>query len=332
MSASNQAAIPFPPPTVPRSPRSRGPQSRWLNHIHQGDCVALMGEMPAESVDLSFWSPPYFVGKSYEKELTFEDWQALLRGAIGAHFRILKSAGFMVINIGDILCFSDPGMPSFQANLRHGKKHRITREDVLAAREKHPDANRHYLASILGCSEQTVQRRLENNNVRGGKHGVSTKTLLVGGMLQQWAEDAGLYLYDRRIWHKDPCWANSRWHGNSYRSVDEFEYLFVFWKPGIVEVDRKRLSPQEWAMWGSRGVWHIPSVARNERHEAEFPEALAERVVRLYSDKGNVVLDPFCGSGTTAAVAKRQKRKYIGIEISEEYAEMAIRRVSNVSP
>ncbi|MDD9800570.1 MAG: site-specific DNA-methyltransferase [Gammaproteobacteria bacterium] len=324
MPTSNQAAISSSPPIAARIPRSR-----WLNQIHRGNCVALLGEMPAGSVDLSFWSPPYFVGKSYEKDWTFEDWQALLRDAIGAHFRVLKSAGFMVVNIGDILCFSDPDMPAFQANLRHGKKHRITREEVLAARKKYPDANRHRLAEILNCSEQTVQRRLENNNVRGGKHSAPTKTLLVGGMLQQWAEDAGLYLYDRRIWHKDPCWANSRWHGNSYRAVDEFEHLLVFWKPGIVEVDRRRLSPKEWSAWGSRGVWRIPSVARNARHEAEFPEALAERVVRLYSAEGDVVLDPFCGSGTTLAVAKRHMRKYIGIEIDEEYVAMASKRVSN---
>jgi len=110
--------------------------------------------------------------------------------------------------------------------------------------------------------------------------------------------------------------------------VDEFEHLFVFWKPGIVEVDRRRLSAQEWSAWGSRGVWRIPSVARNRRHEAEFPEELAERVVRLFSDAGDVVLDPFCGSGATLAVAKRHQRRYIGLEIGDEYAALAARRMN----
>jgi site-specific DNA-methyltransferase (adenine-specific) len=182
----------------------------------------------------------------------------------------------------------------------------------------------------MGCSEQTIQRRLEHNNVRGGKHAAGTKVFIVGGLLQQWAEAAGLFLYDRRIWHKDPCWANSRWHSNSYRAVDEYEYLYVFWKPGIVEIDRNRLKPEEWAQWGSRAVWQIRSVQSNQRHECEFPELLAERVIRLYSDVGDIVLDPFVGSGTTTLVAKKLRRKYIGIDRLAKYTELAERRTNGI--
>ena len=142
----------------------------------------------------------------------------------------------------------------------------------------------------------------------------------------EWAESVGLYLYDRRIWHKDPCWANSWWHSASYRSVDEFEYLYVFWKPGIMSYDRKRLEAKEWADWGSRPVWKLPSVRRNNRHEAEFPESLVERVLRLYSPPGGTVIDPFVGTGTTTAVAKRLGRNWLGVDISKEFAHMARRR------
>ena len=157
-----------------------------------------------------------------------------------------------------------------------------------------------------------MQRRIEHNNVRGGKSQVGTKVLLTGCLIAEWAEAVGFFLYDRRIWHKDPCWANSRWHANSYRSVDEFEYLYVFWTPGITTYDRLRLQGKEWADWGSRGVWSIRSVTRHDRHEAEFPEELARRVIRLYSPKGGVVIDPFVGSGTTTAVAKSMGRQWLG--------------------
>ena len=53
--------------------------------------------------------------------------------------------------------------------------------------------------------------------------------------------------------------------------MDEFEYLYVFWKPGITTVDRQRLSPDEWQAWGSRGVWHIPSVRANDDHPGQVP-------------------------------------------------------------
>ena len=181
----------------------------------------------------------------------------------------------------------------------------------------------------MGCSEQTIQRRLEHNNVRGGKQANSTKIMLTGCLLVQWAEEAGLYLYDQRIWHKDPCWVNSRWHSNSYRAVDEFEHVFIFWKPGIAEYDRDRLNADEWAEWGSRGVWKLPSVRRNNRHEAEFPEVLAERVIRLFSPQGGVVIDPFVGTGTTTSVAKRLGRQWLGIDIEKQYTEIARKRTDD---
>lgn len=116
------------------------------------------------------------------------------------------------------------------------------------------------------------------------------------------------------------------WHSNSYRAVDEFEHLYVFWRPGVVDYDRTRLRRDEWAEWGSRGVWRIRSVRRNDRHPAEFPEGLAERVIRLWSPDGGVVLDPFVGTGTTTAVASRLGRRWLGIDIDPDYAAIATAR------
>ncbi len=298
-----------------------------FDRIINGDALQVLKEVPAKTVDLSFWSPPYYVGKSYEKDLTFEGWQSLIAKVVGEHSRILKPAGFLAVNIGDILCFPDPEMPRYQANNVHGKSHSVTREDVERMKRRFPKANRHELAQRLGCSEQTVQRRIEGNNVRGGRNAVATKVLLTGGMLAEWAEDTGLYLYDQRIWHKDPCWANSRWHSTSYRAVDEFEHVYVFWKPGVVEFDRQRIASEEWAEWGSRGVWQIRSVRRNDRHEAEFPEELAVRVIKLFSPAHGVVLDPFMGSGTTVAVANRLGRSWLGIDNDPAAIQTAIKRI-----
>ncbi len=299
-----------------------------FNRILTGDARAVMPSIPSGSVDLSFWSPPYYVGKSYEKEWTFEEWQSLVRDVISLHSRILKPGGFMAVNIGDILCFSDELMPRYQANNVRRKKSPVTRDQIIKLKQQHPEAKRTELAKMLGCSEQTVQRRLEHNNVRGGKQLASTRVKLTGCLVEEWALDAGLYLYDQRIWHKDPCWANSRWHSNSYRAVDEFEHIYVFWQPGITEYDRQRLTNSEWSKWGSRGVWQIRSVQRNERHEAEFPEELASRVIRLFSPSKGVVLDPFVGSGTTTAVARRLGRRWLGIELDEHYAEVARKRTN----
>lgn len=298
-----------------------------FNRILHGNAPNILGTLPDNSVDLSFWSPPYFLGKSYEKDLSFDDWKKLISDTIAAHFRIIKDGGFLAINIADILCFPDENMPQFQANNLSGKKCPITKADILKAKLLHPDFNRYQLAEILGCSEQTVQRRLEDNNVRGGKSSTPTKIVLTGCLVERWSESVGFYLYDKRVWHKDPCWANSQWHSNSYRAVDEFEHVYIFWKPGITDYDRTRLEPKEWSDWGSRGVWKIKSVKRNEKHEAEFPIELPERVIRIFSSKGDVVIDPFIGTGTTALAAKNLGRQWLGIDNSKKSVKLAQSRL-----
>jgi DNA modification methylase len=307
-----------------------GSSSHFLspNEVHSGDARDMLQLIEPNSIALSVWSPPYFVGKEYEAHLTFEDWQNLLSTVIDLHFNVIKPGGFLVVNIADILVLKDSSMPRVQAEAIHRKRSSVTREDVLRAMAEHPDQNRYEIATLLGCSEQTVDRRLNGNNIRGGKYETQTRVKIVGGLVEQWALDAGFYTYDRRIWVKDAAWENSRWHSLSYRSVDEFEYLYFFWKPGITKYDRKRLLPEEWEGWGSRGVWNFPSVRANDDHAAKFPVELPSRVIRLLTDQNDVVLDCFIGSGTTAVAAMRESRQYIGIEIEKKYVTLARRRIA----
>ena len=294
------------------------------NTIVCGDASCEVANIERESVSLSVWSPPYHVGKDYEKDQSYEEWVSLLDSVIAAHYEVLKPGGFLVINIADILCFPDEDMPRFQADCVTGKRCKVSREQVLKAKEEHPEFNRYQLAKLLGCSEQTIQRRLEGNNIRGGKHAVQTKVKTVAGILEAAAEKAGLYLYDRRIWVKDPSWANSNWTAASYKAVDEFEYLYFFWKPGVTKVDKSRLSKEEWVEWGSRAVWYFSSVRRNDDHEAKFPIELPKRVIRLLTEPNDIVLDCFMGSGTTALAAIDTGRRYIGIELSPKYVEYSL--------
>jgi DNA modification methylase len=305
-------------------------RTRYLspNEIYQGDALELLPQIEPNSIALSVWSPPYFVGKDYEAYLTFDAWQDLLEKVIGLHFPVIKPGGFLVVNIADILCFKDTDMPRIQADAVNKKRSHVTREDVLRASKEHPNYNRYQLAKLLGCSEQTIDRRLHGNNIRGGKHEPQTRVKIVGGLVEEWALKAGFYPYDRRVWVKDAAWENSRWASLSYRAVDEFEYLYFFWKPGITKFDRGRLSSDEWKEWGSRGVWHFPSVRANDDHEAKFPLELPLRTIHLLTEPGDVVLDCFMGSGTTALAAIQENRQYIGIELEKKYVQLARSRIS----
>lgn len=140
--------------------------------------------------------------------------------------------------------------------------------------------------------------------------------------------NAGFYPYDRRVWVKDAAWENSRRANPSYRSVDEFECPYFFWKPGVTKYDGNGLSPDEWKKWGSRGVRYFPSVRADDDHEAEFPIEPPSRMIRLLTDPGEIVLDCFMGGGTTTIVALREKRRYIGVELNARYVALARRRIS----
>jgi len=301
------------------------------NEIYHGDSRHLLKRIEQESISLSVWSPPYYVGKDYEKDLLFEDWKSLLRDVIAFHFPIIKPGGFLAINIADILCFKDESMPRIMAENISRRKIALSKEGILAVKKKHPNWNRYKLAEHFGCSEQTIDRRLNGNNIRGGKYQSQTRVFLVGGLIEEAALSVGFYLYDRRIWVKDAAWENSRWHTISYRSVDESEYLYIFWKPGITKVDRSRLTKEEWVNWGSRGVWEIPSVRSNADHDSKFPVELPRRTIKLFTEPGEIVLDCFMGSGTTAVAAISEGRQYIGIEKEQKSVEVAKKAIESIN-
>ena len=78
-----------------------------------------------------------------------------------------------------------------------------------------------------------------------------------------------------------------------------------------------------------RNLWILNSERHKTKHPTEKPEKLLERIVLIGSEKEDVVLDPFMGSGTTGVVANRHNRSFIGIEIDEEYYSISKRRIEN---
>jgi site-specific DNA-methyltransferase (adenine-specific) len=80
-----------------------------------------------------------------------------------------------------------------------------------------------------------------------------------------------------------------------------------------------------------KNLWDIPAERHLTEHPTEKPEALLERIILLGSRVGDTILDPFMGSGTTGAVAKKLARKFIGIEIDDNYFNIAKNRIKNMT-
>lgn len=110
---------------------------------------------------------------------------------------------------------------------------------------------------------------------------------------------------------------------------DLHEYILVMTKErfGRPDLGESTIS-REAFLQNTLSVWKVrPESARRVGHPAPFPVELAERVIETYSYRGDVVLDPFCGSGSTCVAAVRKDRRYVGYDINPEYCELARRRV-----
>ena len=141
------------------------------------------------------------------------------------------------------------------------------------------------------------------------------------------------------LWEKNnynckyTAWGSWKSPSNPYFKYT-WEFLEIFCKgdmkkPGAREdIDINAEEFKKWVM----AKWSIAPEKKMDKygHPAMFPEELAERVLKLFSYRGNVVLDPFNGSGTTTAVAARLGRRYLGIDVSEEYCKTAERRLESV--
>lgn len=113
---------------------------------------------------------------------------------------------------------------------------------------------------------------------------------------------------------------------------DIHEYILIFSKDTFSrkKKDKENTIKKEEFLELTKSIWTFSAVsARQIGHPAPFPEELPHRLIQLYSFKGDVVLDPFVGSGMTCLSAIKDKRNYIGYDINPEYVKLAEKRISN---
>lgn len=148
----------------------------------------------------------------------------------------------------------------------------------------------------------------------------------------------GFFMRGEIIWDKgssaSPSTAWGSWMSAKNPTLrDVHEYILVFSKgnngrfnPGKKESTMTRNEFMDF----TKSVWTFPAVqARSIGHPAPFPLELPSRLIKLYTFKGDVVLDPFMGSGQTAIASKKLERRYVGYDISKEYCKLAETRIKN---
>jgi site-specific DNA-methyltransferase (adenine-specific) len=112
---------------------------------------------------------------------------------------------------------------------------------------------------------------------------------------------------------------------------DVHEYILIFSKGDYQRQQNGKantITKEQFMEW-TKSIWTMnPESAKKVHHPAPFPEELPYRLIQLYSFKGDIILDPFIGSGTTAISAIKTGRNFVGYEINEEYKLNSERRIN----
>jgi DNA modification methylase len=147
---------------------------------------------------------------------------------------------------------------------------------------------------------------------------------------------AGFHMRGEVIWNKSAgagtstAWGS--WMSASNPTLrDTHEYILVFQKPPFgrkkVEGKESTITRDEFLEF-TKSVWEFPpQSAKQVGHPAPFPEELPRRAIELYTFSGEVVLDPFMGTGSTALAAVNNNRHFVGYDVSSDYVELAQQRL-----
>ena len=160
-----------------------------------------------------------------------------------------------------------------------------------------------------------------------------------------WLRDR-LSILSRIVWHYDSSGVQAKkYFGSLYEPIlfcvkDIKSYIFnandieIEAKTGALRklIDYRKEIPEPYKTTKIPGnTWYFPRVRYRmpeyEKHPSQKPETLLERIIKVSSNPGNLVLDPFCGTFTTCAVAQRLGRRSIGIELEAEYVKIGLRRL-----
>ena len=150
--------------------------------------------------------------------------------------------------------------------------------------------------------------------------------------------DLGFLMRGEIIWDKSASGGGScawgSWMSASNPVLRDYhEYILIFSKGSYSknknQTKRDTIERDDFINW-TKSIWTFPAVnAKKIGHPAPFPIELPHRLINLYSYEGDVVLDPFCGSGTTCIAAIQNNRKYVAYDIKKEYVDLAEKRISN---
>ncbi len=260
-----------------------------------GDCLDVLKQIESNSVDLVVTSPPYSDqrGSTYGgiKPEKYVEWFTPITAEL---LRVLKPTGTFVLNIKE--------------KVADGERHTYVLELILEMRKQGWLWTEEFIWHKKNCYPGKWPNRFRDAWER----------------LLQFNKDRKFNMYQDNVMVPTGDWAKTRLKNLSEtdKRRDNSKVGSGFGKNISKWVGRDMAYPSN--------VLHMATESSNKNHSAVFPKELPTWFIKLFTKPGDVVLDPFLGSGTTCIVAKQMGRNSIGIEIKKEYYDVASTNVASV--
>jgi len=264
-----------------------------INTIYNEDCLETMKKMENNSIDLVVTSPPY----ADRRKTTYggihpDNYVEWWLGISKEIQRVLKPTGSFLVNIKE--------------NVVDGERHTYVLELIIAMRKQGWLWTEEYMWHKKNSFPGYWPNRLRDGWER----------------LLHFTKEKKFSMYQDQVKVPIGDWAKTRLE-NPTEYDKERQESSVGSGFGVKRanwVDKDLVLPNN--------VLHISAEADNKSHSAAFPEKLPEFFIKLFTQPNDIVYDPFMGSGTTAKVAIDLNRNFIGSELSEEYCEVANKRIN----
>lgn len=267
----------------------------FINRIIQGDCEEILKQFPDNSIDLIFTSPPYADQRKNTyggiKPNEYVDW---FLPKTEQFLRVLKPTGTFILNIKE--------------RVVNGERHTYVIELILRMREQGWLWTEEFMWHKKNCYPGKWPNRFRDSWER----------------ILQFNKHKKFKMYQEEVMVPVGDWAKERLANLSEtdKTRDESKVGSGFGKNISNWVGRDMVYPTN--------VIHMATECGNKNHSAAFPIDLPAWFIKLFTQPGDVVLDPFIGSGTTAVAAIELGRRYVGIDISEDYCNLSRQRTSGI--
>ncbi len=290
-----------------------------MNTIKQGDCIRELKRLPAGSVDLVFADPPFNIGYAYDvytDSLPFQQYLDWSREWMQAVHRVLKDNGTFWLAIGD----------EYAAELKiearnigfHCRSWVIWYYTFgVNCSRKFTRSHTHLFYFVKNPHDFVFRAEAPENRIPSARQLVYHDNR---------ANPRGRLPDD--TWIIRPADAAGEMTGDEMSLLDltpeDHDHTWTLRPQDLAD----RFRPDE-------DTWYFPRVAgtfkeRAGFHGCQMPEQLLGRIIRTCSEPGAIVLDPFSGSGTTAAVAKKLGRRFLAFDLSEEYVRLGLERLQAI--